>query len=58
MTDNLSEAAKNFIAQFEKAIEQKDGDLLGDLIYDAEMDDMQDEIDIEWYSLTCANLMM
>jgi|TARA_B110000285_G_C15046305_1_gene574501 hypothetical protein len=57
MSENLSEAALNFIQQFDKAIESKDGKLLGDLLFDAEMDDMQDEIDLDWYTATCSNLM-
>lgn len=56
LTQNLSSEAKHFLKQFEDAIQQGDGQLLSDLVYDADMEgDLQ--LDLQWYENKAAQLL-
>lgn len=53
-----SELAKDFIAQFQEAINKGDGAQLSELLFDAELEDdnISEEIDIGWYEKMAAKL--
>jgi hypothetical protein len=56
LSQNLSDVAKNFLSHFEVAIKSGDGQLLSDLVYDADMEgDLQ--LDLEWYEKKAASLL-
>lgn len=56
LSQNLSDESKNFLMQFEDAILQGDGQLLSDLVYDADMEgDIQ--LDLQWYENKAAQLL-
>ena len=56
LSQNLSGEAKDFVRQFEEAIQQGDGQLLSDLVYDADMEgDLQ--LDLQWYENKAAQLL-
>jgi hypothetical protein len=49
-----SAEAQGFIKKLEKALKNKDQQTLSDLIFDAECEGLEDQIDLKWYSETCA----
>lgn len=53
-----SATAKEFVKQFQEAIDRKDGASLSELLFDAELEDenISEEIDIGWYEKMAAKL--
>ena len=46
---NLSKKALNYYYKFQKAIEYCDGEELSNLIFDADCDDLSEELNLKWY---------
>ena len=49
MKDFPTQIALEFICKLEEAREMKDGNLMSDLVYDADCENLGNEIDLEWY---------
>jgi hypothetical protein len=57
MSTNPSSEAQDFIKKLDKAMRNNDQQLLSDLIFDAECEGLEDQIDLQWYSQQAATLV-
>ena len=57
--ESLSEEAKNVEKSFQDAVKSGDGELLSNLIFDADMEDdtLATQIDLQWYEKKASDLM-
>jgi len=56
MVDIPSEVALQFIKQLEEAVANKDGEELSNLVFDADCDGLDKEIDLVWYEQKAVRL--
>jgi hypothetical protein len=55
MSKSLTPLAQEFLNRITNALQAGNGDLLGDIIYDAEMEDgVSAQLDLDWYEQKAA----
>ena len=57
LVDSLCPLAQEFMTRLNQALEQKDGNELSEIVFDAELEDeVAAQIDLEWYEQQAAQL--
>ena len=54
---NLSGTAKKWLQKLEALVKSKSGEELADMIFDAECDDVGEELDLQWYENKAAEFI-